>query len=515
MIPAAEGGESVRFHHPTATKPHVVNLAEYWAPTPYDSAGQLPGDPAEPFFSGNSGKVESLAKQRRIVAELADRGIASFFYLEGHGTGEKAWQFYWDHPEWCGPGGGPSDEFILKRREAAKVWFPHFLRDEARIKQALGLPLLAGEQNAVAGPPPSPLNPTAHPIPHLGFVKVNSLFKPVADRIIEMHKKIMQEVPYVGCRWDNAMPMMCFGTDALGRNVGKTPEEIQRIHLEVIARYHAEVRREHPHFEAGFNGGHAALMNRRDDPFDFESAKRVIDADPISKAVLADGGYILEEAWGHSFEVWNDYKFICRNYLRACRAESAAYKYAGGHHGHMFRDNAVSYTPDDIYQQLFSLLGGAHLCFVNYGPLPECDYDLGIYAARFSEFFWDPRLRQLEAIGEKVAVEADAELWADEAGFEKELPNGNRLYVLALVNPPVTETWLKNRYGQLPEPIRQPIAVTVRVPDGFRGVAAVHDLAVAPWPEPRKLEFETDGTEVRFELPELVTFKVAAIEFTK
>jgi hypothetical protein len=518
MIPFHAGyaaAESVRFHHPTASKPNVTNLAEYWAPTPYDSAGQLPDDPAEPFFSGNSGKVESLARQHRVAAALADRGVASFFYLEQSGTGEKAWQLYWDHPEWCGPGGGPSDDFILKQRAAAKVWFPHFLREEAGIKRALGLPLSTAEQAAMAGPAPPPLEPAKNPIPHLGFVKVNSLFKPVADGIIELHRKIMREVPYVGCRWDSALPMPCFGTDALGRTVGKPPEEIARIQIETMARYLEEVRQEHPHFEVGVNYNHGPLMNRRDDPFDFAAARKVIDDDPACKAVLADGGYILEEGWGHSFEVWSDYKFTCRNYLRACRAESAAYKHAGGQHGHMFRDNGVSYTPDDIYQQVFSLLGGAHLCLVNYGPLPECDYDLGVYAARFGEFFWDTNLRQLEAIGEKVVVEADADLWTDEAGFEKDLPNGNRIYVLPLVNPPVTETWLKNRYGQLPEPIRQPIAVTVQVPEGYRGVASVHDLAVSPWPEPRKLEFETDGREVRFEFPELVTFKVAVIEFTK
>ena len=82
MIPFHAGyaaAESVRFHHPTASKPNVTNLAEYWAPTPYDSAGQLPDDPAEPFFSGNSGKVESLARQHRVAAVLADRGVASFF----------------------------------------------------------------------------------------------------------------------------------------------------------------------------------------------------------------------------------------------------------------------------------------------------------------------------------------------------------------------------------------------------------------------------------------------------
>ena len=518
MIPFQAGyaaAESVRFHHPTASKPNVTNLAEYWAPTPYDSAGQLPDDPAEPFFSGNSGKVESLTRQKRIADGLADRGIASYFYLEGHGTGEKAWQLYWDHPEWCGPGGGPSDEFILKQREAAKVWFPHFLREEAGIRRTLGLPLSAAEQAAMAGPAPPPLEPAKNPIPHLGFVKVNSLYKPVADGIIKLHHKIIRDVGYIGCRWDSALPLVCFDTDALGRSVGKTPDEIRSHHVAEIGRYLAEVRKEHPHFEFGINYNHGPLMNRRDDPFDFQSAKQVIDDDPACKAVLADGGYMLEEGWGHSFEVWSDYKFTCRNYLRACRAESAAYKHAGGQHGHMFRDNGVSYTPDDIYQQLFSLLGGAHLCLVNYGPLPECDYDLGVYATRFGEFFWDTNLRQLEAIGEKVVVEADADLWTDEAGFEKDLPNGNRIYVLPLVNPPVTETWLKNRYGQLPEPIRQPIAVTVQVPEGYRGVASVHDLAVSPWPEPRKLEFETDGREVRFEFPELVTFKVAVIEFTK
>ncbi|MFM8803303.1 MAG: hypothetical protein ACKOK8_05260 [Planctomycetia bacterium] len=516
MIPHGQGeAERVRFHHPTATKPNVANLAEYWAPTPYDSAGQLPADPAEPFFSGNSGKVESLARQKRIAGDLADRGIASYFYLEGHGTGEKAWQLYWDHPEWCGPGGGPSDEFILKQREAAKVWFPHFLREEAAIKRALGLPLSAAEQDAAAGPAPPALNPAASPIPHLGFVKVNSLFKPVADGIIDLHRTIIREAGYVGCRWDSALPLACFGTDALGKDSGKNLDEIRSHHTAEIARYLAEVRAEHPHFEFGINYNHGPLMNRRDDPFDFASARQVIDDDPACKAVLADGGYILEEGWGHSFEVWSDYKFNCRNYLRACRAESAAYKHAGGQHGHMFRDNGVSYTPDDIYQQLFSLLGGAHHCLVNYGPLPECDYDLGVYAARFGEFFWDTNLRQLEAIGEKVVVEADADLWIDEAGFEKDLPSGNRIYVLPIINPPVTETWLKNRYGQLPEPIRQPIAVTVQVPEGFGGVASVHDLAASPWPEPRKLEFETDGREVRFEFPELVTFKVAVIEFQK
>lgn len=492
MIPFAPGYAAVegcRFQHPTATKPNVANLYEQWAPTPYDAAGIVPDNLDAPFIVGNSTKVESLASQKRVMGGLRARGIASAFYCEGHGTGNKAWDIYWDHPEWCSPSTPTSDICYLKRREVEQL----LLEDP--------------EAKGPAFSPPS--------YPHVGFVRLNCLAKPVVDAIIADTITLLERVPYTTCRWDSSRPLCCFPTDALGRDLGKTPEELVRQELENFRRYVAEIREKHPGFEVGFNYGHSELMGRRDDPFDFEAATRVIDADPLAKAVLADGGYILEEAWGHSFEVWNDYKVVCRNYLRACRVESAAYKHAGGHHGHMFRDNAVSYAPDDIYQQLFSLLGGAHLCTVNYGPLPESEYDLGVYAARFAEFFWDPRLRQLTGMEEKVAVESEADLWSTEAGFEKDTESGSRIYVLPLINPPVTEQWLKNRYGQLPEPIRQPIAVTVRVPEGFRGVKAVHDLAAGPWPEVRPLEFETDGQEVRFEFPELVTFKVAVVEFTQ
>ena len=506
---AAEG---FRFQHPTASKPNVANHAEYWAPTPFDAAGLVPDDPDRPFLVGNSGKVESLEQQRRIVGDLLDRGIASAFYLEGHGTGEKAWQLYWDHPEWCSASEGQSDQFLLKRREVEPLAVRLFLRGVAEEKRARGEPLSADEQAVLKEQLPAAQSLA---IPHLGFVTVNCLLKPVLDSIIDGHVKLMERVPYITCRWDNARPLACFGTDALGRDLGKSPEELSQQEVANVVRYLAEVRGRHPRFEVGFNYNHAALMGRRDDPFDFAAARKVIDDDPLSKAILADGGYILEEGWGHSFEVWNDYKVNCRNYLRACRAESAAYKHAGGHHAHMFRDNGVSYAPDDIYQQAFSLLGGAHLSYANYGPLPESMYDLGVYACRFGEFFWDPALRQLEGIDEKVVVESEAELWTNEAGFEKDTAAGTRLYVLPLVNPPVTETWLKNRYGQLPEPVRQPVAVTVRVPEGFSGVKAVHDLAASPWPEVRRLEFETDGSEVRFEFPEVVTFKVAVVEFTK
>jgi len=514
MIPWSDSyteREGCNFQHPTASKPNVANLYEAWAPTPYDAAGLVPEDLKQPFMAGNSGKVESLVKQAEKVGKLKDAGVASVFYCEAHGTGLKAWDTYWDHPEWCAPSEPTSDLFYLKRRDAwpqVKLWY---LQQEANGKKSRGETLSPEEQAALQ----QPMVERLPDIIHVGFVTMNGLAKPVVDTIIQGHISLMDAVPYIGCRWDTGKPLDCFNTNALGQDLGKTQAELERQTLDNLDRYFREIRARHPELEIGLNGGHGELMGKRDDPLDFEAAKKVIDKDPVVKKILADGGYILEEAWGHAFECWNDYKIVSRNYLRACRAESAAYKYAGGQHGHMFRDNGVEYTPDDIYQQLFSLLGGAHLATVNYGPLPEGMYDLGVYAARFSEFFWDPKLRQLTKMDEKVRVETDADIWSAEAGFEKETDEGTRLYVLPLVNPPVTERWLKNRYGLLPEPVRQPLAVTVAIPEGYKGVKAVYHLENRPWPEVKPLKFEADDKEVRFEIPELVTFKVAVVEFNK
>ncbi|MHC4884747.1 MAG: hypothetical protein ACYTGH_06650 [Planctomycetota bacterium] len=493
MIPTGEGWAKLQAHrwsHPTDGLPNVGNLEEFWCPTPYDSAGLIPDDPTKAFLRGNSAGLESFADQRKRAEANLDQGIASAFYLEQHGTGQRAWDLYFDSPDqvYHTKYAAPSDLFLLKRMEAKKkieAW------------------LASGRKGKLPE------------FPHVGFVMFNGYFKEAVDRIIKGHIELMNYVPYTGCRWDSSRPLEAFGRDILGHDLGKTQEEITAISVANVKRYIKEVRAAHPTFEFGININHGELMGKVPDPFDFDAARAVIDKDPIVKEVLADQGYILEEAWAHTFEVWTDYKYNARNYLRANRYEDAAYKYAGGHHGHMYLDNAVQYTPDDIYQQTFSLLGGAHLCYVNYGPLPESRYDLGVYACRFSEFFWDPALRPLTAIEEKVEVDTDSDIWFTEAGYEKDTPQGTRLYVLPVINPPVTETWLKNRYGLLPEPIREPLPMLVRIPEGFSRVKGVYHLENSPFPTVKPLEFEAQDAEVVFELPELVTFEVVVVEFAQ
>jgi len=480
--------EGPRWHHPYAAKPNVANHYEFFAPTPYDSAGLVYEEPGKPFPAGNSQKIESIARQKAMADKLARQGVASAFYLEGHGTGRKAWNLYWDEPEKVAYiSGYISDEFYLKH---VTSW-------------AATAAALAQGKDAKAE------------YPHLGFVMFNTLYPEVVDRVIQGTIDLMRRVPFNTCRWDNAVPLKAHGRNILGHDLGKTDAELTAISVDNLRRYLKEIRAVHPQFELGFNGGLGELMGKRKDPFDFASARAAVDRDPITKFILTDHGFVMEEAWGHSFEGFNDYKIVCRNYLRACRAESAAYKYAGGHHGHMFRDNGVEYTPDDIYQQLFSLLGGAHLSYVNFGPLPESDYDLGVYAARFGEFFWDPKLRQLEEIADKVEVDTDADLWTAEAGFEKETERGTLLYVLPFINPPVTAKWLENRYGVFPAPVAGPLPVRVAIPEGYSRVASVTHLENSPWPEAKPLAFDAGGDAVEFKLPELITFEVVVVEFSK
>jgi hypothetical protein len=485
--------EAHLWHHPYGKKPNVANNHEFWAPTAYDAAGLVPDNVDKPFFAGNSGKLEDFASQRELATWLNEHGIAPSFYCEQHGTGLRAWEFYFDRPEMVvNSNQTPSDLFLKKRMQA----WEDFVESDYTLQ-------LSGEPGQ------------GFHFPHVGFVTLNGIYPEVLRMVIDGHLKLMREVPYAMVRWDGPGPTTTHNRDILGNDKGKTKEELDRIQVENFRQYMAEIREEFPTFEHSYNGGIGELMGPQEDPFDFEHAKAVIESDPVYMAYVSDHGYVLGEDWGHSFEVFDDYKIVCRNYLRACRMETAAYKHAGGHRGHMYRDFRTQYTPDDIYQQVFNLLGGAHQSLANYGPLPESPYDLGCYASRFGEFFFDPDLEQLTDLEEKVYVDAQSEVWFTEAGFEKVRPDGSKLYILPVINPPVTEKWLENRYGLLPTPIREPIPMTVAVPEGYSRVEAVYHLENSPYPESKPLPFESDGGEVVFELPELVTFEVVAVVFGK
>ncbi len=488
--------QRTRYRHPYAPLPNVANYYEQWAPTPYDSAGLVPEDVNKPFASGNSGAFRTIGELRGVVKGMKDKGVFCAFYLEGHGTGCKSWDLMFDKPEQKAGAGFAvqTEEFYIKRKEVIEEVYPAFLSNK-------------WSHPSFPGNPPE--------FPHTGFVMYNGLFSEPVDRVIMGAIEFSKLVGYDGIRWDSCLPFQAFNTDMFGRDYGKTQEELRQIQLDNFARFQKEVRAANPDFEWRMNGGISALMSKPDDPFDFAKAREIIEND-FHKAFVADDAGIQEEGWGFSYVDFADYKNVCLNYLRAVRYESAAYKYAGGHHAHMHSHNkGMHYTPDDFYKQVFTLLGGAHMDSCNYGPLPDNDLDLGVYAARFGEFFWDPRLIQLERIEEKVSLDTDEDLWYTEAGFEKETERGTRIYVLPVINPPVTERWQQNRFGQLPAPMAEPVGVTVKIPEGYSKVVGVHLLDNSPIPECKALSFTEDKGFVAYKISGLHIFKVAVVEFQK
>ena len=494
-------GNSSRFLHPYAAGPPATqNHRELVGAncTIYDSAGVVP-DPGEffdPYVVGNGTYFISIPTLASMTRGLAARGIAPFFYLESHGSAKRAFEIYWDHPDWVPSLPANMDCFLLQRDATAQDWLK-WRRGELTTKDGRP-PEIAQAGGAYSGQ----------------LVELNGIVKQNVDRVIDGSIKLCEHTDFRGVRWDG-LPFRAKNGKCLGGSWGKTKDELDAISVENLRRYRTQLRAKFPGFELRANGGLSELEEKPDDPSDFNKAFEILKKDPLHVELASEHGSIMEEIW-MSYAGFGNYRNDCRNYLRAAWFENSAFKMAGGHNGHMlwFYDSLSQYTPDEIYQQIFTFLGGAHLDGT-FGPIPESIYDFGVYAIRFSEFFWDPALRPIRNLADKVEVDTEADLWYAEVGFEKPTDDGGLLYVIPVINPPVTELWLQNRFGLLPEPITEPFGMTVKTPPGFTKVRAVYLLDNRPFPAVRPMEFDDGGTEVQFEIPELIVFKVVAVEFGK
>ncbi|MDP6113210.1 MAG: hypothetical protein QGF00_09665 [Planctomycetota bacterium] len=489
-----------RYQHPYKAYPRTQNHKELFGATCtiYDSAGVVPDDDIffEPYVVGNGSYFMSIPTLMSITRGLLSQGMAPFYYLESSGSSHGGYKIFFEHPDWVPKAPANTDEFLLNRKadieRGLKFW-----RGELKTEDGKW-PTVTRGGGAYSGQ----------------LVALNGIIKENVDRVIRGSLKLVDHAPFVGIRWDG-LGFRAYNSKSLGGNFGKTAEECAQISAENVRRFRKEVREEFPAFEIRANGGISALSQRQKDPFNYDRAYEIMDADPHHKAVIEGHGSIMEEYW-MGYAGFGSYTNVCRNYLRGCHFENSAMKYAGGHNGHMhwFYDALCQYTPDEIYQQLFTFLGGAHLDGA-FGPIVESGYDLGLYAIRFSEYFWDPELRPIPGLQDMVTVDAESDIWCTEAGFQKAHKKDHRIFVLPVINPPVTERWLQNRFGQLPAPIKEPFGMTVQVPEGYTKAVGVYLLENKPYPEMKRLEFEDNDGEVWFEIPELQIFKVVVVEFSK
>ncbi len=496
MVPHAPNTQ--RFLHPYApAPPRTQNHDELFGAncTIYDSAGVVPDEEVffEPYAVGNGNYMMSIPTITSVTSGLRGSGIAPFYYLESNGSAVRALEIFWDHPDWVVTLPANMDLFVLERERSIAAWLEWY-----RAGKGGEAPAIARAGGAYSGQ----------------LVSLNGVVRENVDRVIDGSLKLCEHTDFMGIRWDG-IPFVAQNSKALGGDWGKTPEELAAITVGNIRRFRETLRARHPDFELRANSDIAALRGPQDDPFNFDRAYEIMKANPIHQEFASGHGSIMNEAW-MSYGGFGTYANTCRNYLRAARFENAAFKMAGGHMGHMlwFYDGLSQYTPDEIYQQLFTFLAGSHVDGA-FGPIPDSTHELGVYALRFSEFFWDPALRPIRDLPDKVDVDSDAYLWIHEAGFERETDDGGLLQIIPIINPPTTDIWLENRFGILPEPLRQPFGLSVRLPAGYTRVRGVYLLDNAPYPHVRELKHTVARGEVTFDIPELIVFKVVALEYAK
>jgi len=145
---------------------------------------------------------------------------------------------------------------------------------------------------------------------------------------------------------------------------------------------------------------------------------------------------------------------------------------------------------------------------------PGSETGLAHFATRFSEFLWDNKLLWLQDAGKAVRVDAPNELWFDETVVWRDLPDGRRRYVIPLVNPPTFERFLQDRFGELPQPVREPFPMEVKLPGGFSR-AAVWMLSAEPRTAATRLAASVAGGAVSFDVPGLTLYRVLVVEFEK
>ena len=139
---------------------------------------------------------------------------------------------------------------------------------------------------------------------------------------------------------------------------------------------------------------------------------------------------------------------------------------------------------------------------------------LAQFLTRYSEFLWDNKLMWVQDAGKQIRVESPTELWWEEVVVARDLPDGRHRMVIPLMNPATVDRFLRDQFSELPEPLREPFAVEVKVPAGYKS-AKVFMLSEEPRTSCTPLKSSVDAGVVRFEVPELILWRVLVVEFEK
>jgi hypothetical protein len=431
-----------------------------------------------------SGYLTHVDHQRYLVEHNRTVGVASFMYLCGNGSGLPVQETYLRHPEWFPDRIRWSDQAEelerASRRRMLEIWQKDGSFD---FKEFTRIHIEA--------------------LPNGAF---DEFVRQMTDGII----KNMLYVGYDGVRWDTYGGVNVMSTTRMGVKAGTgDPAKDAALSAAKMRKLRDDVRAKASNYTAGFNGtpgGFAAAFHQRGGP------RPNVDSHPCFRAAMEDGSSLMDEGWLGAIS-YTDPRNVIRDYLFAARNECDAARRAGGffHTFSPMRDGTPYFSSSIVYHTLLVVMAGAQYPG-QFACTPGSETGLAHFATRFSEFLWDNKLMWLQDAGKVVRVDAPNELWFDETVVWRDLPDGRRRYVIPLVNPPTFERFLQDRFGELPQPIREPFPMEVKIPEGFSR-AEVWMLSAEPQTAATRLKATVAGGAVSFEVPDLILYRVIVVEF--
>ena len=456
------------------------NLVEVFAATSGDCAQILPDN--DQWLCGMSKVASSYKIVNNVIEHNRSMGVATHMYLFAGGTSYPLLDLYVRKPHYFSSRITATDQVYRMLRETA-----------ATIK----------EHDFNTGPFEMPKIP--HTEHHL-----NHWFPALMDKITREAVEFVRRTGYQGIRFDVGI----FSPKSVRTVFGEAlPFDGSKTMAHAAANFdgfRATLQEEFPGFEFGANMDSWAYLER--------VGKRNVTPPPpetypefvaFAKAhgMFMDEGTMSAPFYSHYMNRFEDALWGMVQKREMVRQYGGVYQLFSPH-----RDGRGYFAHDDIYWAIMIAASGS--CYVGgYSPPPYSEDSIGHFLVRFGEFFRSTGLRTLPDAPDKIFVDSPTEVWyADTAMWEDR--GGRRRYVIPLINPPVNDRLRRNKTNELPEPLDEPFAIEIQVPDGF-GKAAAWMLTWEPRIACVPLGVQIDGETATVEMPEIKLFRTLVIEFDK
>jgi hypothetical protein len=403
-------GSRTRAVDPFRHREKYTNVTEVFAATPGDMTRILPKGDA--WTSGMSGGnvVYTYKMVRAATNHNRKHGIQTIMYLYGGGTGAPTMDMHMAHPEWIRHKVVSTDPLyaaMSARDDEVAQWdwekkglIPNQEKGNPRIEQL-----------------------------------VNHRFPALQKQIESQLLAFIDKTGYGGVRFDVTMLSTAPGNlTILGTESTVEIKDPMAHAAKNFNSLRAAIEAKYPHFEWGANmDSYQYLDTITERTAPVKPAKSYPEFIDFCRAhgMVEDEGTMSAPFYDHYMNRWEDAWYFMNLKRAICRKHGGGiYQLFSPH-----RDGTGHFNHDDIYFTAMTIASGSHYVG-SYAPPPYSEDSMGAFAMRFSEFFWNEKLRPADDAENLIFVDSPAELWYAEGVTQMDI-GAKRRYVVPLLNPPL------------------------------------------------------------------------------